>query len=192
MKNPDKMTWSRAFRANVRGVKIWYQNDPQMIQSTTAKALWDALSPYVVIYLSAQIVEALSAGADAARVWNLVLITLASSALIALVTAFLQKWYNIRVESGVAFDNSARIISKKVLSMDFVDADDAKTHEKLSQIEAYKNSQSLGLNHLPFDWYGLLSSLFTGIGGIALTVSLFTSRVPDAAVQLFFHVWTRL
>ena len=149
-----------------------------MVLSKIFSVIWSSLSPYVVIYLSALIIEELATSKNPETLNSLVLITLASSAFIALVSALLTKWNNS--QSAGMFFKCEQIFSKKLLDMDFVSVDDTKTHELLSQIRQNQNSGGWGLYRVLYNYESLLSSVFTVLGGITLTISLFTSKVPES------------
>ena len=77
-----------------------------------------------------------------------------------------------------------KILTEKLLDMDFVNIDDIKTHEKLSTIEQNENGGGWGLNRIMWNYDSIISSVFTLLGGIALTVSLFVKPVPESSGSL--------
>ncbi len=177
MKNKDKITWKNAIKLNNRALSLLYKSFPQMIISRLVSVIWSTLTPYVVIYLSALIIEELAGNKNPQALKELVLITLLSSAFIALVSSFLTKWKNSQ-GAGMYF-KCEQIFSRKLFDIDFVDIDDTKTHELISQIRQNQNGGGWGLYRVIANYEALFSSLFTVLGGISLTISLFTSKVPD-------------
>ena len=79
-KTENKMTLRRAFRANNRGLKLIYQHYPQMVLSHLISVVWNALTPYVGIFLSALVIDELVGNKNIERLQTLVIITLASAA----------------------------------------------------------------------------------------------------------------
>ena len=65
--------------------------------------------------------------------------------------------------------------------MDYPDADDPKTHELYNTIDQNRNGGGWGLNQVYGHIEAILSAILTLLGGVALTISLFTSRVPDSS-----------
>ena len=60
MNNDEKLlSWGEAFRINMRAHKLIRKKYPQMIYASMACMVWRALTPYVGIYLSAQVIEEL-------------------------------------------------------------------------------------------------------------------------------------
>lgn len=182
-KNDKKLpSWKEAYTINQKAFRLIYQQYPQMFLSRIICIVWDALTPYVGIYLSALIIEELSAGRNAETLTNLVLITLISSALISLVSAFLAKWRDTQC-AGMYF-KVKQIFTRKLLDMDFVSIDDTKTHEKLSTIDQNQNGGGWGLYRVIGSYERIIYDILTLLGGIALTVTLFMKPVPESAGSL--------
>ncbi len=154
-----------------------YKRCPRTVFSVLALTIWKSLTPYVGISLSAQIVGELSGGRNPAVLGKLVLITLCSAACISLISALLQKWKDTEYVS-LNF-HIRQVFAEKMMDMDFVDVDDTKVHEKYNIL--YQNSASggRGSRRVLGNVQNLLSGILTIFGGIALTVSLFTTPVPE-------------
>ena len=181
-KTENKMTMGRAFRANNRGLKLIYQHYPQMVISHLVSVIWNALTPYVGIFLSALVIDELVGNRDIQRLQTLVIITLVSAAVIALGTALLNKWKN--TQNTGDWLKIEHIVSEKMLDTDYVNLDDTHTAEILSAIRQNFNGGNWGLARV-IECYGeLLSSVFTILGGLTLTVTLFVSKVPTNAGEL--------
>ena len=170
------LSYHKAWQINKRAFTLIYKRYPQMILSRLICIVWDALTPYVGIYLSALLIEELSESRDTSIIKNLVLIILCSITIISLVAAFLHKWRDTAC-AGLYY-KIQQILSEKLMDMDYEDADNAKTHELYDTIEQNRNGGGWGLNRVYGHVEGILSAVLTLFGGIALTVTLFTSRVP--------------
>ncbi len=176
----EKTTLKEAFKINMRMLKVIYHKMPGMIISKTMSIIWNSLTPYVGIYLSALIVNELAGAKDRYRLTVLVLTTLFSAAAITLVKVLLEKRSNTE-ESTLLLMND-KMLSDKMLDMDFVDADDPKTNQTLGTIKQNENGGGWGVYRLYAICYKqLLESVMSLLGGIALTVTLFTARVPESA-----------
>lgn len=183
MKNNEKrITWSRAFRANHRAFKLLYAHYPQMVISYLLQVIWNALTPYVGIFLSALVIDELAGNREVQRLQALVGITLVSAAIIALGTAFLKKWKE--TQSAGDWLKIEHIVSKKMLDTDYVNLDDTHTAEMLSTIRQNFNGGGWGLGRVLTCYGALFSAVFTILGGLALTVTLFVSKVPADAGTL--------
>ena len=179
MKRSDKITWHRTARVNARALKLLYKNYPQTVLSRILYVIWTALAPYAGIYLAALIIDELAGARNTDRLVMLVLITISVAAAISLVTALLNKWKN--AQSSGQWYNFEHIFAEKVSSLDYVDIDKGETANLLSNIRQCQNGGGWGLYRLLCNCEDMFSALFTMLGGIALTVTLFASRVPDSA-----------
>ena len=169
-------------RLNNRALKLFYKRYPQMILSRLISVVWNSLTPYVSIYLSALVIDELAGSRNVERLQLLVIITLASAAVIALGTALLKKW--TEAQSAGMWFKVENILSEKMLDMDYVSLDETHTAELLSTIRQNMNGGGWGLYRVVVAYEELCSSILTILGGISLTVSLFVSRVPVGAVAL--------
>ena len=178
-KDQKTLSWRETYRINQKSFSLLYRRYPQMFWSRILCVIWDALTPYAGIYLSALLIEELSAGRKPEVLTRLVLASLISAALLSLVSAFLTRWRDIQC-AGMFF-KVRQILTEKLLDMDFVNVDDTKTHEKLSQINQNQNSGGWGLYRVIGGYEAILSALVTLLGGVALTVTLFLKPVPETA-----------
>ena len=177
MKKTDKVSLKRAFATNQRALKLIYSHYPQMVVSQLLSVIWNALTPYVGIFLSALVIDELAGNRNVQRLQTLVIITLASATVIALGTALLNKWKE--TQNAGWWLKIEHIVSEKMLDTDYVNLDDTHTSEMLSTIRQNFNGGGWGLGRVLDCYKELCSSVFTVLGGIALTVSLFTIQVPD-------------
>ncbi len=179
--NIDKklLSWREAWRLNRRAFSLLYHRDKKAVISRMAGMVWSALTPYVGIYLSARLISALTEGADVTVIRTLVLLNLLSAAVISLTGAFLNKWKN--TESSTLFYRNFQIYTEKMMTMDFADADSSRIHAMYSTIKQNYQGAGWGINLSYRHMEKLFSAIFTFSGGAALTISLFTSPVPDSA-----------
>lgn len=181
-KTENKVTFARAFSSNSRAFKLLYQRYPQMALSHLISIVWNALTPYVGIFLSALVINELAGNRSVGRLQALVIITLASAAVIALGTSLLDKWKN--TQSAGDWLKMEHIVSEKMLDTDYANLADTHTAEMLSTIRQNFNGGSWGLGRVMECYEQLCSSILTIFGGLALTVTLFASKVPADAGTL--------
>ena len=181
-KTKKQMPWREVLRLNNRALKLFYKRYPQMILSRLISVVWNSLTPYVSIYLSALVIDELAGSRNVERLQLLVLITLASAAVIALGAALLKKW--MEAQSAGMWFKVENILSEKMLDMDYVSLDETHTAELLSTIRQNMNGGGWGLYRVVVAYEELCSSILTILGGISLTASLFVSRVPNGAGAL--------
>lgn len=177
-----RVSHKEAYIINKKAFKLIYSHYPQMIISWIACVIWNALTPYASIYLSALIIEEISTDRNPEKLKSLVIITLTVTAAISLINAFLSKWKD--TQCAGMFYKVNRILANKLLDMDYVTIDDIKTHERLSTIKQNQNGGGWGLIRVIWNYDSIISAIFTFIGGIALTVSLFVKAVPQGSGRL--------
>lgn len=178
-KKDNRLSFREAYKLNNRAFKMVSKKYPGMISSRIICVIWSAITPYITIYLSALIVGELAGARDAERLKKLVLATLGAEVLFAFVGALLTRWRNYK-NTGLYF-KTEQFYTEKLLNMDFIDVDNSKIHDLFYKIQQYRNSGDWGFTTTIISCERLISSLVTVAGGIALTVSLFTSAVPKTA-----------
>lgn len=175
----NHISFKKALKLNHRALSTLYKHYPQMIISRFISIIWISLSPYVSIYLSALVIDELADRKDPERLKFLVLSTLVTTAVIALVSAFLNKWRE--TQNAGLWRKVDHIFSEKLLNMDYVSLDETKTAELLSTIHQNQGGTGWGLQRVILNCEALCSSVFTLFGGVSLTVSLFVCQVPENA-----------
>lgn len=171
-----RMPIRNAIRLNLRALRLLFRHYPQMILSTLVSAIWNAVTPFLTIYLSALIVGELAGGRDPARLRLLVLITLGTAAATALIAALFKKWKS--VQSAGWWIKLDAILTRKMLEMDYERLDDAKTSELLSTIRQNQNSGGWGLAQVFEQVESVCGAIFTLLSGIVMTFGVFAARVP--------------
>ena len=178
-KNEKQMTAKEVCSVTLRGFKLLYRMQPKAILTSVILAIWSALTPYVGISFSAQIIDELAGSRNPERLWSLVLLTLGSAAIISLIGALLSRWND--AESEKIGSSYHHLFVAKNLDMDFVRVDDPETHKMLDTIEQNAAGGGWGLFKIRRNLNSIISPIFSILGGIVLTVTLFTSHVPESA-----------
>ena len=178
-KTKKKNTWKQVFRSYRRALGLLYNTYPQLIISRFIHTMWTALTPYVNIYLSALVIEELAGERNPKRLLQLVGITLVTASTISLGTALLAKWKN--VQEACRFYKDDAVFSKKLLDMDFICIEDAKVQEQFETLKMYSYTAGWGIFRVVSDCAAMISAVCVFLGGIPLTITLFTNKVPENA-----------
>lgn len=186
MKHKDKKLLSpkESWQTNLRAIKLFWQISPKGMLFRTIDTVWGALTPYVGIWLSALIIEELSGARSPQRLRSLILAALLSAALFSLVSALLNRAR--QVEANVQWYEMDTLLSGKMIDLDYHISDDPKTRKMLSTIRQNMNGGGWGIQRVPGNFCSLLQAILSLLGGLALTVSLFVSKVPQEAGSLTF------
>ena len=183
----DRLSFRQAMAYTRRAFSIWWEVAPEIFVSATVRRAVDALTPYVPLYFTARLVNAIAGGGDAGTVWRTLWLLLLSTAAAGVVKAAVSCWDNALRDSH-QHPAWHRVFFKKLLSMDFCDVDDPKTQALLTQIEQNDTWGGLGLYEV-YQRYGRLAEAgFRIIGALALSVTLFTMPVPaDSTLSWLNH-----
>jgi len=173
-----KLNIKEAIQANMRGYKILWKT-PMILLSGGLHAAAEALSPFIGIYLLAQIINEIAGARDLDRLIRLTIITLVATAISSLITAGLLRLKNYH--RSTEFFIGQKILTDKLLEMDFRDVDSSNTHELLSQIRQNRQWGGWGLWKLIVNFDNVVKATLGILGAVALTVSLFISQVPQEA-----------
>ncbi len=137
--NKKKLSFQKAFKLFLRSLKIVRENNPGLLLATFLCSAAKAVTPYVGVYLSAQIVGELAGGRDPDRLWTLVLIALLSTAVLTLLNGVLARYKDYKKEPFFYYFTSNHVVAEKLFDMDFSVLDDQHTHDLRSQIGQNRN-----------------------------------------------------
>lgn len=181
-KNDKKYSIKEALRMQLRGMKEISVILPQLYPAKAARAVTTAVTPYALIYFSAQLLNEIAGLRRPEEIWKWVIWTVAIGGLIAILNAVTTAWENVQMASFWA--GKDRVFARKLYTMDFADIDKPSTHDELAQIQQNSGWTGAGLPNCIFIFENIFGSVIGVISAISLTVSLFTARVPEAAGRL--------
>ena len=178
----EKMNLRHALSVHFRAVRELHRVNRSFFPVITLYAIVKAILPYVTVFFSAQILKELAVlrRPDVLRSW--VIAGVLGTGLCAIAKAVL-----CRRQENVYADMYGRkeiIFCRKFFAMDYADMDKQETHDLRSQIAQNENWASWGLMRTPQAYEYALGSITGILSGIALTVTLFTSPVPESAGKL--------
>ena len=181
--NKNKLpSWSQTIKINFQGLKLLFPHCGSAMASRFVFAAWRALSPYVTVWFSARLIDAIANGKDAATLTRLALLTLASVFAAELVSALLEKWKN--TENALRWHILNHMYHHKFGTMDFSDADDPSVREQYTAINNFVWSGNWGMFRLLNNAEKMISAFCSLFGGIALSITLFTQSVPESGGRL--------
>lgn len=182
--NSDKVTLKETWQIHWCCFKDIKSFCPGVFTVTTIYQALKAFSPYVMIWLSAQIIDELAGQRRAEVLWSWVTYTLIASVLLTIITGIVKHWSTV-CENKFRYRKNY-VFTRKMLSMDFSDVDKTGTHDLRSQITQSENWFGWGMTYFYVEYGRIMESLFGVFGSIALTVSLFTRLVPETAGCFIF------
>ena len=177
-----KMSFRHALSVHFRASKALHGVSRRFFPAATLYTVVGAILPYVTVFFSAQILKelALLRRPDVLRNW--VIAGVLCTGLCAVAKAVLFQRTETMLDD--LYGRKETLFCRKFFSMDYADVDKQETRDLRAQIAQNENWSSFGLMQVPEIYERTLKSLIGILSGIALTVTLFTSPVPESAGKL--------
>ena len=184
-KKTDKTTLRETWQIHWRAYKDIRHFCPGVFAVTAAHSITKAISPYITVFFSAKIINELAGLRREEELTRLVIMALVCMATMTLLTGLLLRW-----RSSIADKYAYRkyhMFADKMLSLDFADVDNPKTHDLRSQISQSENWSGWGISQLYYRWADFVEGCTGIVGAVALTVTLFTMKVPVESNLAFLN-----
>ena len=184
-KKTNKVTLRETWQIHWRAYKDIRHYCPGVFAVTAMHSIVKALTPYVTVFFSARIIDELAGLRRAEELARLVVIALVAIGMMTLLTGLLLHWKNYIYEKYYYRKN--HMFADKMLSLDFADVDNQKTHELRSQIKQNENWGGWGIYQLYYRWADFVEGCTGIVGAVFLTVSLFTCKVSTGSALAFLN-----
>ena len=178
-----KNSWSSAINVHLWAAKVWWKIDPRLFVSTALYAIVNAVSPYITVWLSAQIINELAGNCESDILWKWVILTVCATAFLKLLSELLLRWKE-SVHSMEKWHED-KLLADKMMDMDFMAAEAPDTKELLFSMAKFQMSNSDGFMKIHNSYCErIVGGLSSVLGAICMTVSLFGQQVPTDAGAL--------
>ncbi len=175
-------TLRETVRLTSRCIKDLNKACPGLVFSYFLSGLISSATPYVTVCFSAQIINELACGRRPDVLWKLVVLSLLTWTVLALINAALRHWKAARQE--VQRTAKRCIFSKKILNMDYAEVDNQKNRDDLSQVLQNEFTTGWGMGET-IKWLdSLLAAIVHIICASILLIGLFTHKVPESGGKL--------
>ena len=174
-----KVNMRNAAALQLRGIKELHKVSPKFFPLLTVYSIFSAITPYVTVFFSAQILKELATLRREESLWQWVIAGVLCVGIAAVAKAMLYRRYNSLLND--LYGRKEILFIHKMFSLDFSELDKQENHDLRAQIQQNENWSSWGLMRVEEAYIGAVSSVIGLLSGIALTVSLFTSPVPESA-----------
>ena len=181
-KGNDQPTLRDAFRLNLRAAKDIAHYCPKLFPYLAAHSVLSGVGPYVPVFFTARIVNEISTLRRADVLWKWITAAVILNLAVLALNAFLLRRREVQVE--MCWQRFDRIYMEKFFSMDFPDIDTQSTHDLFAQIKENGGMMRWGFyttSYLVPRFIREATGIFTAL---ALTISMFTARVPSSAGKL--------
>ena len=174
-----------ALRLNWRAAKIWWELMPKVLIYKAWGAFFEASAPYLSLWFSAQLLGEVAGARRMDRMILLAVLAALSGAVFMGAAAVFRRLYN--AEDMMDSTSFWFLLARKMQSMDFARLDDPKTKELYDRIVQVDNFASWGLRRTLGDIENGLPIVFRVLGGVILSVTLFTQRVPEGSALAWLN-----
>ena len=181
----EKMGFRRVLSANLRGMKELHKISPQLFPTLILHSVLKGLVPYVTVIFSARILTELSGDCRADVLWKWVLASVCVVGVLTALKALAHRRYSALFDD--CWGRKEILFCRKSFSMDYADIDDQKIRDQRTQISQNDNWAGWGFGQIMEITEGMTESLIGIVSGVALTVSLFTAKVPAGPFAVLNH-----
>ena len=175
----EKVSMRNAITMHIRAIKELHSVTPKYFPLLTLYCVFNAITPYLTVFFSAQILKELAILRRADVLWQWVIVGVLSVGIAAVAKAMLYRRYNTLHND--LWGRKEILFIHKMFSLDFSELDKQENHDLRAQIQQNENWSGWGLMKVVEPYTGAVTSMIGLLSGIALTVSLFTSPVPESA-----------
>ena len=175
----EKVSMRKAIAMHIRAIKELHSITPNFFPVLTLYCILGAITPYVTVFFSAQILRELAVLRRADVLWQWVIAGVLCAAVAAIGKALLNRRSNSLLND--LYGRKELLFIHKMFSLDFSELDKQENHDLRAQIQQNENWSGWGLMQVVEPYTGAVSSIIGLLSGIALSISLFTSPVPESA-----------
>lgn len=154
-----------------RGFKEIHLIDAQLIPLSLLAAFLKSATPLVALYLSAQIINLLTDGAQLSPVLRYAGIAVGISFALACLSAFVERRLETRNES--TWLRFYAHLSRRYAALDYRHIEGTSVNELLADIQSKTNGNGLGVMRQIWDMNELMTTGFSVVGALLLLVGMF-------------------
>ncbi len=175
----------RDLRLIRKGLMEIHRIRPMLLTFLIIRSLFQALSPFINIYMSARIVNGISAGQSLESLLVLAAVTVSLNVLVLLIAYGLNHIVNwLQSQFGSRYDMR---LSMKIAELDYADVEDAGTHMLRQKIQELKNLDGSGIWRLLSSFPALIKHAAAILFAVSLTFTLFLPGLyPETSGLLAF------
>ena len=169
----------RHVAVHLRGIKELHKVSPKFFPHLTLHCIFHAITPYITVFFSSQILKELALMRRAEILWKWVIAGVLCVGAAAIIKAMLRRRHNTLFND--LYGRKEILFIHKMFDLDFSELDKQENHDLRAQIRQNENWSSWGLMKSQEIYESLVTNVIGILSGIVLTVSLFTSPVPKSA-----------
>ena len=180
----NKITLGESIKLFRRGFSLIAKYCPGLFLTRFLHAAVTAVTPYVMVFFSARVIDELTGARRPEYLWRLAAAAVVSAGVLTFAATYLNRRKDLSWR--IFWRQHGRIYANKLLSMDYADMDKQSTNDLLAQIKQNAGWNTLGLPRILEIFDDAVRSIIGIVSAVTLTAGLFLSRVPENAGTLTF------
>jgi len=178
--------WCSHFRLIGRGMKVLHELSPYNMLAKIVRSFCEALLSFANLYMSAEIIDALTAGKSVKMIMGLVGITIGMNGMLTMISHSMDtvnyvKWSQFYHKYNMS-------IGRKAMSLDYSILENTEIHRRIKSIDDAMKISNYGLiklhSRIPLFFQHFFSMLFS----IAFTISLISQKGLPTENQLVYFM----
>ena len=187
MNNPSS-SFKITLALTLRGIRLISRHIPRLFPLITCHAVVTALTPYITLWLFAQVFDRLLGGADASAVWGWTAAAVTAQTLLALLGGILKRRKEMQWEW--LYRRTDRLLMDALLAMDPAAAADPETAQLLAKAKENMSALGAGLVRIPDMVQRFIGGAVGLMGAAVCAWSLFvTTDVSPLWMLLAAALW---
>ncbi len=178
----EKIGIKQALKLHFWAAKVWWKVEPKLFLSVIGSSVTETVMPYVTIWFSARIINELASQRRSDVLLRLVLLTVAVTAGLSVLSACLKRWKNAEHEMDMPLEE--RLMNEKLLKMEYAALEAAGTKDVLNEMRYHQMGNVFGFGKV-HHWYleHLINAVASVISAAALMGGFFVTKVPESAAK---------
>lgn len=183
--NKKTLSYSETFKFTLRALKIWWNLCPGIFLSDAFCSIVQSASPFITIWISAQLINELAGNRNPDELFKWVAIQLITSAALTLLGGILKRWSEFESTKADYLNECTYV--EKTLKLVYADVDNPSVYDLYSQVRQNEYWAGWGLYRVMYGFHAFITSAIQIICGIILSISLFTTSVPSDSTLVFLN-----
>jgi len=156
---------------------------PWLLSLIVLRAIFEAVSPFVNIYMSALIIDGIVDGKSFQFLMEYAAITISLNLIVTLIIRLMSRLIStLEAEFNHQYE---MVLSQKIIDMDYTSVENPETHRLRVKINEIRNMNSGGIWRLFFSFQEIIKSLFVIVFSVMLTFSLFTLNADHELTGIY-------
>lgn len=176
IRSKEKIKMRHAVVLHLRAIKELHKVSPKFFPILTLYCIVSAITPYITVFFSAQILKELATVRRADILWKWVFASVVCVGVASVLKAILHRHYDTMYND--LWGRKEILFIHKMFSLDFSELDKQENHDLRAQIQQNENWSGWGLMKVKDIYEEVVESVIGMVSGISLTAGLFTATVP--------------